>query len=88
MAAMFDDAKKKQTQFLKGNYPKTLSIKFGSNWLSFLRVVKENVKIPIGSYVKLCRAMAAILDGAQQNRTQFLKGTIQGPFHQIFVKIG
>ena len=69
MAAMFDDAKKKQTQFLKGNYPKTLSIKFGSNWFSFLRVVKKNVKIPIGSNIKLCRAMAAILDGARQNRT-------------------
>ena len=34
------------------------------------------------SYVKLYRAMAAILDGILQNQTQFLKRTIQGTFHQ------
>ena len=66
----------------------TVSANFGKNWFSFLKVVKENVKIPIGSNVKLWRAMAAILDGARQNRTQLLKGTIQGPFHQSLVKIG
>ena len=32
--------------------------------------------------------MAAILDGGQQDQTRFLKGTIQGPFHQSLVKIG
>jgi hypothetical protein len=31
---------------------------------------------------------AAMLDGALQNQTQFLKKTIQGPFHQNLVKIG
>ena len=48
MAAMFDGARKNQTQFLKGGYPKTLSVNFSSNWLSFLSEIKENVKFPLG----------------------------------------
>ena len=32
--------------------------------------------------------MAAILDDARQNRTQFLEGTNQGTFLQILAKIG
>ena len=88
MAAMFDDALKNETQSLKGDHLRTVSVNFGPYWPSFLSVVQENVKIPIGSNVKLCRVMAAILDGGQQNQTRFLKGTIQGPFHQSLVKIG
>ena len=49
----------------------TVSANFGKNWFSFLKVVKENVKIPIGSNVKLCRAMAAILDDAGKTEYNF-----------------
>ena len=71
MAAIFDDARKNETQFLKGNHLRTVSVNFGSYLLNFLSVVKKNVKFPIGSNVKLCRAMEAILDGGQQNQTRF-----------------
>ena len=63
MAAMFDDALKNKTQSLKGDHLRTVSVNFGSYWLSFLSEVKENVKIPIWSNVKLCPAIATILDG-------------------------
>ena len=69
MAAMFDDALKNETQSLKGDHLRTVSVNFGSYLLSFLSVVKENVKIPIGCNVKLCRVMTAIFDGGQQNQT-------------------
>jgi hypothetical protein len=33
-------------------------------------------------------SLAAILVGSPDHRTQFWKGTIQGPFHQSMVAIG
>ena len=53
MAAMFDGARKKTNIISKGGHPRTVSANFGKNWFSFLKEVKENVKIPIGSNVKL-----------------------------------
>ena len=47
------------------------TLRFQKSWLK--------CKIPIGSNVNLCLAMAAILNGARQNPTQFLKRTIFKP---------
>ena len=81
-------ALRKTIHNFKGGHLRTVSVNFGSNWISIFIVVEENVKFPIGFNVKLCRAMAAILDDARQNRTQFLEGTSQGTFLQILAKIG
>ena len=53
MTAMFDGTRKKINIIFKGGHPMTVSANFGKNWFSFLKIVKENVKIPIGPYVKL-----------------------------------
>jgi hypothetical protein len=45
-------------------------------------------EFPIGSYVKLSSAVAAILVGGLKCWTQFWKGTIQGSFQQSLVEIG
>jgi len=45
-------------------------------------------EFPIGSYVKLSSAVAAILVGGLKCRTQFWKGTTQGSFQQSLVEIG
>ena len=45
-------------------------------------------KFPIGSYVKLNSAVAAILVGGLKCCTQFWKGTTQGSFQQSLVDIG
>jgi hypothetical protein len=45
-------------------------------------------EFPIGSYVKLSSAVAAILVGGLKCWTRFWKGTTQGSFHQSFVEIG
>jgi hypothetical protein len=42
----------------------------------------------IGSYVKLCWAVAAILVGDRKCRKQMWKGTYQGSFQQSLVEIG
>jgi hypothetical protein len=42
----------------------------------------------MGSYVKLSSAVAAILVGGLQCRTQFWKGITQGSFQQSLVEIG
>ena len=52
----------------------TVTVNFGSNWLSILNVVEENVKNPIGSNVKLCRVIPAMFDGAQKKPYIILKG--------------
>jgi hypothetical protein len=46
------------------------------------------MEFPIGSYVKLSSAVAAILVGGLKCRTQFWKGTTQGSFQQSLVEIG
>ena len=43
---------------------------------------------PIGTYVKLSLAVAAILVGGLKCRTQFWKETTQGSFQQSMVEIG
>jgi hypothetical protein len=54
----------------------------------------KNIKIgvlwefPIGFYVKLSSAVAAILVGGLKCRTQLWKGTTQGSFQQSLVEIG
>ena len=45
-------------------------------------------EFPIGSYVKLSSAVAAILVGFLKCRTQFWKGTTQGSCQQSLVEIG
>ena len=43
---------------------------------------------PIGSYVKLNSAVAAILVGGLKCRTQFWKGTTEGSFQRSLFEIG
>jgi hypothetical protein len=45
-------------------------------------------EFPIGSYVKLSSAVAAIMVGGLKCGTQFWKGTTQGSFQQSLVEIG
>jgi hypothetical protein len=56
-----------------------------SKWFQTRRFLWE---FPIGSYVKLSLAVAAILVGGMKCRTQFWKGTTQGSFQQSLVEIG
>jgi hypothetical protein len=56
-----------------------------SKWFKTRRFLWE---FPIGSYVKLSSAVAAILVGGMKCRTQFWKGTTQGSFQQGLVEIG
>ena len=52
-----------------------------SKWFQTSRFLWE---FPIGSYVKLSSAVAAILVGGLKCRTQFWKGTTQGSFSGNF----
>jgi hypothetical protein len=45
-------------------------------------------EFPIGFYVKLSSAVAAILVGGMKCRTQFWKGITQGSYQQSLVEIG
>jgi hypothetical protein len=45
-------------------------------------------EFPIGSYVKLRSAVAAIFVGSLKCQTYFWKGTTQGLFQQSLVEIG
>jgi hypothetical protein len=56
-----------------------------SNWFQTRRFLCE---FPIGSYVKLSSAVAAILVGGLKCRTQFWKGTTQRSSQQSLVEIG
>ena len=38
--------RKTKKKIFKDCHTRTILVKFGSNWISFLRVVKESVKIP------------------------------------------
>jgi hypothetical protein len=56
-----------------------------SKWFQTRRFLWE---FPIGFYVKLISAVAAILVGGMKCRTQFWKGATQGSFQQSLVEIG
>jgi hypothetical protein len=56
-----------------------------SKWFQARRFVWE---FPIGSYVKLSSAVAAILVGGLKCRTHFRKGTTQASIQQNVVEIG
>jgi hypothetical protein len=56
-----------------------------SKWFQTRRFLWE---FPIGSYVKLNSAVAAILVGVLKCRTQFWKRTTQEAFQQSLVEIG
>jgi hypothetical protein len=56
-----------------------------SKWFQTRRFLWE---FPIGFYVKLSSAVAAILVRGMKCRTQFWKGTTQGSFQQSLVEIG
>jgi hypothetical protein len=60
--------------FLEENHPMTISSKLLSKWFQIRRFLWE---FPIGSYVKLSSAVAAILVGVLKCRTQFWKKTTQ-----------
>ena len=68
--------------FLEENHTMTISLKFRFQTRRFLW------EFPIGSYVKLNSAVAAILVGGVKFRTQFWKGTTQGSFQQSLIEIG
>jgi hypothetical protein len=53
-----------------------------------VRPFDQDDEFPIGSYVKLSSAVAAILVGGLKCRTKFWKGTTQGSFQQSLVEIG
>ena len=56
-----------------------------SKWFQTRRFLWE---FPIGSYVKISSAVAAILVGVLKCRTQFRKRTTQESFQQSLVEIG
>ena len=56
-----------------------------SKWFQTRRFLWE---FPVGFYVKLSSAVAAILLGGMKCRTHFWKGTTQGSFQQSLVEIG
>jgi hypothetical protein len=56
-----------------------------SKWFQTRRFLWE---FPIGSYVKLSSAVAAILVGGLKCWTQFWNGTTKGSFQQILIEIG
>ena len=62
----------------------TISSKFSSYWANGFR----QEEFPIGPYVKLSSAVAAILVGGLKCRTQIWKGSTQRSFQQSVVEIG
>jgi hypothetical protein len=58
---------------------------FNIYWFQIRRFLWE---FPIGSYVKLSSAVAAILVGVLKCRTQFWKRTTQESFQKSLVEIG
>jgi hypothetical protein len=54
-----------------------------SKWFQTRRFLWE---FPIGSYVKLSSAVAAILVGGMKRRTHFWKGITKGSFQQSLVE--
>ena len=76
-----------RTQFWKGAIlgPFHQSLVAIGQWFLRRRFLWE---FPIGSYVKLSSAVAAILVGGLKCQTQFWKGTTQGSFQQSLVEIG
>jgi hypothetical protein len=63
-------------------------IKKKSSPLKLLSQSEPKWEFPIGSYVKLSSAVAAILAEGVKCRTQFWKGTTQRSFQQRLVVIG
>ena len=59
----------KLNTIFKGDHPRTISPKFGYNWLNSFREVDKNVN-PHRLNVKLSRAMAAMFDGAWKLEAQ------------------
>ena len=55
---------------------------------SFWLAQKQQWTIKISSPLFSIFSLAAILVGSRDHRTQFWKGSIQGPFHQSLVAIG
>jgi UV DNA damage repair endonuclease len=56
--------------------------------LEVININARNFNFPIGFYVKLSSAVAAILVGGMKCRTQFWKGTTKGSFQESLVEIG
>ena len=56
----------KPNKIFKGDHPRTISPKFGYNWLNGFREVDENVN-PHRLNVKLSQAMVAMFDDARKN---------------------
>ena len=76
-----------QTHFWK----RTIQWLFHQNFVLIEQMVSDKNclwEFPIGSYVKLSSAVAAILVGVLKWRTQFRKRTTQESFQQSLVEIG
>jgi hypothetical protein len=58
------------------------------NLSSFWNTLKQQWTIKIPSPLFSIVSLAVILVGSRHHRTQFWKGTIQGPFHQSLVAFG
>jgi hypothetical protein len=80
-----DEIKKKSSplKLLSQSQPNCAEMILG--WSSSKLVSGFLCEFPIGSYVKLCSAVGAILIGGPNRRTHFWKRTIQWLFHQNFV---
>ena len=74
--------------FLEENHPMTISSKFCSYFSKWFQTKRFLWEFPIGSYVKLSSAVAAILVGVLKCRTQVWKRTTQESFQQSLVEIG
>ena len=58
------------------------------NLSSFWPIIKQQWTIKISSPLFSIFSLVAILIGNRDHRTQFWKGSIEGPFHQSLVAIG
>jgi hypothetical protein len=77
---------KRGEEFKKKSSPLKLLSQFQPNFAEQTR--RFLWEFPIGFYVKLSSAVAAILVGGMKCRTQIWKGTTQGSFQQSLVEIG
>ena len=84
--AIMVEGPKRRTHFWK----RTIQWLFHQNLVLIEQMITDRFwwEFPIGSYVKLSSAVAAILVGSLKCRTQFWKGTSQGSSQQSWVEIG
>ena len=87
MRAILIEGPNRRTHFWK----RTTQGLFHQNFVLIEQMVSDKkifMEFPIGSYVKLSSAVAAILVGVLKCRTQIWKRTTQESFQQSLVEIG